>query len=170
MWLTGLTTSVIAHFILPNLKSYTQAGWVFSSRLQVIQYESSAFTITLLKYSHSLIKTIIICQTQPFTADHSHSIRQSFCEGHIIPADPLIWEEDQEKKCCPFSKCPMEKNKKALQYHSIFIHWGYQWTSDGLKPYPLTPLWLNANMYRNTSLYVRRASSTTWGLTTWRPF
>lgn len=32
----------------------------------------------------------------------------------------------------------MEKNKKALQYHSIFIHWGCQWTSDGLKPYPST--------------------------------
>lgn len=64
----------------------------------------------------------------------------------------------------------MEKNKKALQYHSIFIHWGCQWTYDGLKSYPSTPTWLNANMYRTACLYVRRASSTTWGLTTQRPF
>lgn len=166
---SNVTTSIIAHFILLN------STVIPTLEYSVVDYGWSSIRVPLLplyllKHYHSLIKTIIICQTQPFTACSLIQHSSVFCKGHIIPADPLIWEEDQEKKCCPFSKCPMEKNKKALQYHSIFIHWGCQWTYDGLKPYSTTPIWLDADMHRTTRLYVRRASSTACGLSTWRPF
>lgn len=149
----GLTTSIIAHFILPNVTVIPKLD-----EYSVVDYRWSIIGVLCFynytfKCYHTLLKTIIICQTQPFTACSLTQHSSVFCKGHIIPADPLISEEDQEKKkCCPFSKCPIEKNKKALQYHSICIHRGCQWTYDGLKPYP------------------SRASSNAWGVTTWRPF
>lgn len=165
---TGFITSFIAHFILPNLTVIPKLH-----EYSVVDYRWSSLRVLLLQLYfllHTLIKTIIICQTQPFTACSLIQHSSVFCTGHVIPADPLIWEKDQETRCCPFSKCPTEKNKKALQYHSVFIRWCCQWTSDGLKPYPSTPIWTNANLYRTTCPYGTAASSTTWGLTTWRPF
>lgn len=113
----GFTTSIIAHFTLPNFNSCTQPGWEFSSRLQVIQYTSSAFKIILFKYHRTLIKTIR--QTQPLTARSLTGHSSVFCKGtRYSGLTLLIWEEDQgEKKVRPFLKVPHGEGTK--RHYSI---------------------------------------------------
>lgn len=74
--------TIIAQLELPNLTVSTQAGWVFSSRLQVILYRTSAFTFTLLQYDHMMMKTIIFRHTQPFTVSSHIQHSSVFCKGY----------------------------------------------------------------------------------------
>lgn len=103
----------------------------------------------------------------PSLPAHSYGILQSFIKGHIIPADPLIWEKDQKKeKNCPFSTCLMEKNKKALQNHLMFIHWGCQRTRDGPKPDPCPPVC--RHVQDHVACMWEEQSQPLQGLTAWR--
>lgn len=119
----GFTTSVIAHFILPNFNSYTQAAWVFSSRF--IQYKSTAFTI-ILKYYHTPSDSALHCLLTHTAFFSLFYFSLFFLKKGDTLFQLTLWLEKRirKTKCCPFSKCPMEKNKKALQYHSMFVHWG----------------------------------------------
>lgn len=53
--------------------------------------------------------------------------------GPVPPVAPRVPEEEHGNKCCPFSKCLIGKNKKALQYPSSAA-------ADGPEPPPRAPL------------------------------
>lgn len=157
-------------FYTARLNSCTQTGWLFSSRFQVIQYTSSRFYNYTFNFTIRRLKPSLSVRLSPSVPSQSGGILQSFQRNTLFQQSLWIEKRIRGNECSPFSKCPMEKNKKALQYHSIFIHWGRQWTCDGLKPKTPTPPGLNANTYSTTCRHATRASSTTWGLTTQRPF
>lgn len=104
---------------------------------------------------------------------HSHSILQSFVRDTFFQS--TLWFEKRirnkkTKKHCPFSKCPMEKNKK--RHYSIIPYSpteARQWSYDGLKPslYIATSIYIYDSMETRTGpsgLCMRRATSTARGL------
>lgn len=87
--------------------------------------------------------------------------------GHVVPANALIWEEDQEKKVLSFSQsAPAENNnnkkkKKGTTVSFLMIHWGHQRTYDGSETSSITT-YLIQTMYRSDCLYMGRATPSTW--------
>lgn len=163
---SNVTNSIIAQFILPN--------WTVTPKLDeysVVDYGWSSLGVLLLQlYSLNiiitLIKTIINCQ--PFDACSLTQHSTVFLSGtHYSGWRSDLRRGSGEEQVLSFLKVPHGKEQKGT---TIFIHRGCQWTYDGLTPYASIPTRPIPNKYRTTCLYVRGASSTTWGLTTQRPF
>lgn len=109
--------------------SYCQTLTVIPKLREYSVVDSSSIRVLL---SQLYLNITTRRQTQPFTAcsliQHSSVFFISLFflkKGDTLFQLTLRLEKRIRKtKCCPFSKCPMEKNKKALQYHSMFVHWG----------------------------------------------
>lgn len=116
----ALATSIIAHLITPESTVIPKAGWALSSKLHVIQYRSSAFTILQqtqrLPISVLPVHLALHCLIT-HTAFHSlffYLFIYFLTKGHVVLVDPHIWEEDQEFiKVLSFLKVPCGEEQKG---------------------------------------------------------